>query len=65
MKNQEIELIGQGATIEGDEFSLGILLQNLISNASKYSPEGSLIRVVLKTLNNQQIIQVEDSGPAH
>ena len=62
-KKQEIELVGQGAKIQSDEFSLGILLQNLISNASKYSPEGSLIRVVLKTLNNQVIIQVEDSGP--
>ena len=62
-KKQEIELIGQGANIQGDEFSLGILLQNLISNASKYSPEESLIRVVLKTVNNQVIIQVEDSGP--
>jgi two-component system sensor histidine kinase QseC len=62
-KNQEIELVGLGAAIQGDEFSLGILLQNLISNASKYSPEETLIRVVLKTLNNQVIIQVEDSGP--
>ena len=62
-KKQEIELFGKGAEIRGDEFSLGILLQNLISNASKYSPEESLIRVVLKTLNNQVIIQVEDSGP--
>jgi two-component system sensor histidine kinase QseC len=62
-KNQEIELVGQGATIQGDEFSLGILLQNLISNASKYSPQGSLIRVTLNTSKNQVIIQVEDSGP--
>jgi two-component system sensor histidine kinase QseC len=62
-KKQDIELIGQGANIQGDEFSLGILLQNLISNASKYSPEETLIRVVLKTVNKQVIIQVEDSGP--
>ena len=62
-KNQEIELIGQSAVIQGDEFSLGILLQNLVSNASKYSPEEALIRVVVKTANNQVIIQVEDSGP--
>jgi two-component system sensor histidine kinase QseC len=62
-KNQEIELVGLGAVIQADEFSLGILLQNLISNASKYSPEDALIRVVLKTLNNQVIIQVEDSDP--
>ena len=62
-KKQEIELVGQGASIQGDEFSLGILLQNLISNASKYSPQGSLIRVTLKTVNNQVVIQVEDAGP--
>lgn len=62
-KNQEIELVGQGTSIQGDEFSLGILLQNLISNASKYSPAGALIRVTLKTVNRQVIIQVEDSGP--
>jgi two-component system sensor histidine kinase QseC len=62
-KKQDIELVGQGSTILGDEFSLGILLQNLISNASKYSPEGTLIRVSLKTLSNKVVIQVEDSGP--
>ncbi|MBU3006234.1 ATP-binding protein [Paraglaciecola arctica] len=62
-KKQEIELIGKGANIRGDEFSLGILLQNLISNASKYSPEGGLIRVTLKEVNSQVVIQVEDAGP--
>jgi two-component system sensor histidine kinase QseC len=62
-KKQEIELVGSAAMIRGDEFSLGILLQNLISNASKYSPEGSLIRVALKLINKQVIIQIEDSGP--
>lgn len=62
-KKQEIELIGKGVTIHGDEFSLGILLQNLVSNASKYSPENSLIRVTLCEANNQVVIQIEDSGP--
>lgn len=62
-KKQEIELLGKVVNIRGDEFSLGILLQNLISNASKYSPEGSLIRVTLKTLNKRVVIQIEDAGP--
>jgi two-component system sensor histidine kinase QseC len=62
-RKQEIELVGQGVTIYGDEFSLGILLQNLISNASKYSPKKSLIRVTLSATKNQVVIQVEDSGP--
>lgn len=61
-KKQEIELLGKSTNIRGDQFSLGILLQNLISNASKYSPEGSLIRVSLRSENNQAVIQVEDSG---
>ena len=62
-RTQEIELIGKSANIQGDEFSLGILLQNLISNASKYSPEGSLIKVTMRSENNQVVIQVEDAGP--
>lgn len=62
-KEQEIELVGQGSNIFGDEFSLGILLQNLISNASKYSPQGSIIRVSLQNVKNHVVIQVEDSGP--
>lgn len=62
-KQQEIELTGKSAPIFGDEFALGILLQNLISNASKYSPEKSLISVSLHDIEQQVRIQVEDSGP--
>ena len=62
-KHQDIELLGSDAIIQGDEFSLGILLQNLISNASKYSPAKSLIKVVLYRLDGHPIIQVEDAGP--
>ena len=52
-KRQEIELVGQSASILGDEFSLGILLQNLISNASKYSPEETLIRVTSRRFRSR------------
>ena len=62
-KKQEIELLGKANNILGDEFSLGILLQNLISNASKYTPENGHIRVVLNNVNGNPEVCVEDSGP--
>ena len=62
-KNQEVELIGKSAPILGDAFAMGILLQNLLSNASKYSPEGSQISVSIRDSKQHVIIQVEDSGP--
>lgn len=62
-KNQEVELIGTSAPILGDAFAVGILLQNLLSNASKYSPPGSQISVSLQDSKQHVIIQVEDSGP--
>lgn len=62
-KNQEIELIGDSMLVVGDEFALGILLQNLISNASKYTPAGGRIRVSLVGKAEQLGVLVEDSGP--
>jgi two-component system sensor histidine kinase QseC len=62
-KQQEIELVGQVETLQGDEFALSILLQNLLSNASKYSPEQSHIRLSLSQDPRQTTIVVEDSGP--
>ena len=61
---QQIELVGQGSVIRGDKFSLSMLLQNLLSNASKYSPEKSKIEVLLKEQDNLVSIRVEDSGPS-
>ncbi|MFT4939609.1 MAG: two-component system sensor histidine kinase QseC [Paraglaciecola sp.] len=62
-KKQEIELLGKANSILGDEFSLQILLQNLISNASKYTPEKGHIRVVLSNENGGPSFCVDDSGP--
>lgn len=62
-KQQEIELLGGTEAIVGDEFALGILLQNLISNASKYTPAAGLIRVTLATQQNTPVVRIEDSGP--
>ncbi|RKZ91118.1 MAG: two-component sensor histidine kinase [Gammaproteobacteria bacterium] len=66
-KNLKIALEGEHCQLEGDKFSLEILVQNLLSNAYKYTPEGGsvLLNVGLdKTADTSNIIlQVEDSGP--
>ena len=63
LKHQDIELLGELGCVVGDEFALGILLQNLISNASKYTPENGMIRVSIVQQNEHPVIRVEDSGP--
>ncbi|GAB3032951.1 ATP-binding protein [Bowmanella dokdonensis] len=62
-RQQQIELKGDLCTLQGEEFSLTILLQNLISNASKYSPPGASICVSVWTERSQVCLTVEDSGP--
>jgi two-component system, OmpR family, sensor histidine kinase QseC len=62
-KHQEIEFIGQSHAIIGDQFALEILIQNLISNACKYSPQKGRIRVSLTKRSDNISLLVEDSGP--
>lgn len=39
------------------------MLNNLVNNAVKYTPEGGAIRIVVAIQNNQLILQVIDNGP--
>lgn len=43
--------------------SLGTLLQNLISNAVQYTPDGGRIRVQLEAQADAIVLRVQDSGP--
>lgn len=69
LKEQFIELEGKPVWIDGDRFSLSMLLRNLIDNAGKYTPEKGRIRVTIDTKSkddsNAKVasILVEDSGP--
>ena len=53
----------QSVTITGDAEKLRILVDNLISNAIKYSPDGSPLWVLLSSRDAQAIIEVADNGP--
>jgi two-component system OmpR family sensor kinase len=43
--------------------SMGALLDNLVSNAIKYSPDGGRIQVRLKATGTLMRLEVEDEGP--
>ncbi len=62
-KQQAISLEGESALVAGNRFALETLLQNLLSNANKYTPEGGEIRVSVHPLAESVELKVEDSGP--
>ncbi len=62
-KQQTISLEGKSAFIAGNRFALETMLQNLLSNANKYTPDGGEIRVTVQALEKTVELKVEDSGP--
>lgn len=62
-KRQEVELAGSIARVQGDQFALVVLLQNLLNNACKYTPDGGRIAVSVRPENELVVLQVEDNGP--
>jgi two-component system sensor histidine kinase QseC len=54
---------GQDFHLQADEPSLLILLQNLISNAVRHTPEGGQVRVWLHAAPDAVEMHVQDSGP--
>jgi hypothetical protein len=52
----------QPLVIEGDELRLEQVLQNLIQNAIKYSPNGGLVQVNLERHDHHASISVRDEG---
>ena len=64
LKRHVLEL-GTGAEplpIEGDEVRLQQVLQNLIQNAIKYSPQGGLVRVQVSHDAFEATVSVTDEG---
>lgn len=49
--------------LEGDRAKLQTLMDNLISNAIKFSPEKGRLQINLRARDGQAVIEVADSGP--
>ncbi|MDX1492301.1 MAG: ATP-binding protein [Pseudohongiellaceae bacterium] len=62
-KDQNVELIGGETFVLGDQTALRSLIQNLLRNASKYTPAGGSIVVTVSKLKEGATVIVEDSGP--
>ncbi len=63
-KNQSLSLeIGPGEfKLRGDRQNLSQLLDNLIDNAIKYSPEGGEIKIALRKEKGSLVFSVKDNG---
>jgi signal transduction histidine kinase len=58
----ELDLAPDMPPLQGDQTLLRILLGNLLSNASKYSPPGTLIRLRVYRRDQACILEVSDQG---
>ncbi|MCR8923010.1 ATP-binding protein [Dasania sp. GY-MA-18] len=61
-KQQQLSYVGEAAHIRGDEFAIKTLLQNVLSNAHKYTPEHGFINVSVKRQASTIQLCIEDSG---
>ena len=59
----ELHVDGALPCIDGDADALDRVLKNLISNALKYSPAGSCVRVRARHARGVVAVDVEDEGP--
>ncbi|WP_250491843.1 ATP-binding protein [Caballeronia sp. GAWG1-1] len=51
------------ATVTGDADSLRVMFNNLIDNATKYTPRGGRVDVCLKIKDGHPVVEIADSGP--
>lgn len=55
--------LATGLNILGDKALLERVIENLVANALKFSPEDSPVRMVLRTEGSLAVLEVEDRGP--
>ena len=72
LENQQLTLLSQrvrldvrvdDVTLVADRGKIRLILENLVSNAVKYSPKGGTIHLQARTVTSQLQLDVADSGP--
>ncbi len=61
-KHLRVEKLLDSASVNGDSERLRVVLDNVLSNAIKYSPEGGEIRIVLRSRAGKVVLEVQDQG---
>ena len=61
-RDQSIELEAEPCTVLGDRFALRTLVDNLLSNANRYTPAGGRVLVTVGHERGRPRLAVEDSG---
>lgn len=62
-KGIHLELALEDQTIFGDEGKLVVVIDNLVSNAVKFTPQNGKIKIILNKKGNKVVLDVIDSGP--
>ena len=62
-KGLRLTIEAQQATLEADPQKLRSIVDNLISNAVKFTPPGGSVSVRARALSGEAVIEVMDSGP--
>jgi two-component system OmpR family sensor kinase len=53
----------EAATVAGDPNALRVMFNNLIDNATKYTPDGGRVDVCLRVAGGHPVVEISDNGP--
>ncbi|AME23967.1 MULTISPECIES: ATP-binding protein [Burkholderiaceae] len=53
----------EAATVAGDPNALRVMFNNLIDNATKYTPDGGRVDVCLRVDEGRPVVEISDNGP--
>lgn len=62
-KHDLVAAVSDGLVVEADVRLLDRVVENLLSNAAKYTPEGTRIEVVARDVGGEIEVSVSDDGP--